>query len=510
MAIWRYVPAKNRSDFTDSHHKKLNDYVRQQVKTSEGLLNLDAAAGHLVSGINCEAGPAAFKEMKAIRRRFDKERGRKFFHFVQSWKPNEVTPELAHRIGRRMAEELFGENFQVTVATHIDRQHIHNHFIVNAVSFIDGHHLNYNLDYRYRCEDLNDQLCQEHGLDVVKKIKQRRRGQSKKHENREEQQIRKMKNSETLMIRQDFERAVLALREQASSFEALLSSLERQGYQFEWRGQSLRFKAPTATRWIRFSSLDEACSVEALRSYFSQRGLSSPQTEDGVEHFMKNYLPSTIQSYQIKKAEPNLQTDWLDLHLRYVPFRQVQVKETTLWELFLERASLNLRCEAYICYRAIVKEFSYDPRAHLASQDEETRLFFKRWNQQAIWLNRQGFTGTKQLIQQYKNWQMERRKLERQLRNIQYKLHVAGDPEERNMLSAKKQEGAQELARLRYDLSFARSILKDAERRERIYYGRDVKLVPEQPRLRASPEVTEAMKKAWEPEWREHSAPDMD
>ena len=225
---------------------------------------------------------------------------------------------------------------------------------------------------------------------------------------------------------------------------------------------------------------------------------------------MKNYLPSTIQSYQIKKAEPNLQTDWLDLHLRYVPFRQVQVKETTLWELFLERASLNLRCEAYICYRAIVKEFSYDPRAHLASQDEETRLFFKRWNQQAIWLNRQGFTGTKQLIQQYKNWQMERRKLERQLRNIQYKLHVAGDPEERNMLSTKKQEGAQELARLRYDLSFARSILKDAERRERIYYGRDVKLVPEQQRRRASPEVTEAMKKAWEPEWREHSAPDMD
>lgn len=94
----------------------LTAYAENKEKTIDGA--------RFVSGINCVPETAA-QAMMATKRRFGKETGRIAYHIIQSFKPGEVTPELAHRIGKQYAERWLSE-FEVVIGTHLDRQHIHN------------------------------------------------------------------------------------------------------------------------------------------------------------------------------------------------------------------------------------------------------------------------------------------------------------------------------------------------------------------------------------------------
>ena len=102
-----------------------------------------------VSGINCTPATAR-NEMMAVKKRYGKDEGIVAFHGYQSFAPGECTPALAHEIGVRLAQELWGERFQVLVATHLDKaHHLHNHFVVNSVSYLDGKRYHRtNQDYR--------------------------------------------------------------------------------------------------------------------------------------------------------------------------------------------------------------------------------------------------------------------------------------------------------------------------------------------------------------------------
>ena len=71
-----------------------------------------------------------------------KEDGILAFHGYQAFKPDEVTPEVAHEIGIKLAEKLWGDRFEIVVTTHLDKKHIHNHFVLNSVSFVDGKKFN--------------------------------------------------------------------------------------------------------------------------------------------------------------------------------------------------------------------------------------------------------------------------------------------------------------------------------------------------------------------------------
>ena len=92
----------------------------------------------LVKGINCTSANAR-REMMEVKRQFGKEDGTIAYHGYQSFREGEVTPEQAHQIGIKLATELWGDRYQVLVATHLDKDsHIHNHFVINTVSFVDG------------------------------------------------------------------------------------------------------------------------------------------------------------------------------------------------------------------------------------------------------------------------------------------------------------------------------------------------------------------------------------
>lgn len=140
---------------------------KEQEGQEEIALEQESVMQQYVSGVNCTPTTAR-NEMMAVKKRYGKEEGIMAFHGYQSFAPEECTPAMAHEIGVRLAEELWGERFQVLVATHLDKaHHLHNHFVVNSVSFADGkRYRRSNQDYR-DMRRVSDWLCRAYGLSVI-------------------------------------------------------------------------------------------------------------------------------------------------------------------------------------------------------------------------------------------------------------------------------------------------------------------------------------------------------
>ncbi len=119
-----------------------------------------------VTAINCKK-EIALEQMILTKKQFNKEDKYIAWHGYQSFKPDEVTPELCHEIGVKLAKQMWGDRFQVIVSTHLDKDHLHNHFCFNSVSFLDGKKYNYSKSEMQRLRDLSDELCKEYGLSVI-------------------------------------------------------------------------------------------------------------------------------------------------------------------------------------------------------------------------------------------------------------------------------------------------------------------------------------------------------
>lgn len=164
--------------------KGLSDVITYAVreektrKKSGGETGKEACSGEIadegeglreryVSGVNC-APATAWDEMTAVKKRYGKEDGILAFHGYQSFAPGECTPKTAHEIGVKLADELWGSRFQVVVATHLDKaHHLHNHFVVNSVSFLDGKRYHRTKqDYR-DMRGASDRLCRAYALSVI-------------------------------------------------------------------------------------------------------------------------------------------------------------------------------------------------------------------------------------------------------------------------------------------------------------------------------------------------------
>lgn len=142
-----------------SRLRGLIDYVSNEEKTNNK---------EFVSGINCLPN-IAYQEMMNTKKQFFKTDGIECFHGYQSFVSGEVTPEVAHEIGIKLAEKLWGDKYQIIVATHTNTNNIHNHFVLNSVSFKDGKKFtNRNKDYN-NMQYESDNLCKEYGLSVLPK-----------------------------------------------------------------------------------------------------------------------------------------------------------------------------------------------------------------------------------------------------------------------------------------------------------------------------------------------------
>ena len=155
-----YCSNPEKTKLTDLEQVLL--YASDESKTLDAVENLCA-----VTGVNCSAERAA-KEMSATQRRFSKTSGNVAYHAYQSFKPGEVSAAECHRIGLETARKLWGDNYQVLVATHFNTGTYHNHFIVNSVGMWDGRKLEAKYETYYKLRAMSDRICAEHGLSVVK------------------------------------------------------------------------------------------------------------------------------------------------------------------------------------------------------------------------------------------------------------------------------------------------------------------------------------------------------
>ena len=148
---------------TVAKDKDLQDFynVFSYVSRPEATEN-----GEYVSAINC-LKEIALQQMILTKKQYGKDDGYIAWHGYQSFKPGEVTPEQAHEIGLQLAKEMWGDRFQIIVTTHLDKDHLHNHFCFNSVSFLDGRKYNYSKSEQRKLREVSDRICREHGLSVI-------------------------------------------------------------------------------------------------------------------------------------------------------------------------------------------------------------------------------------------------------------------------------------------------------------------------------------------------------
>lgn len=264
------------------------DYTTQDYKTEEQWY---------VSGINCIPAIAR-DEMQIVKRQFGKESGIVAFHGYQSFAPGEVTPEQAHEIGLELAKRLWGEKFQVVVATHLDREHIHNHFVLNSVSFVDGKKFNDCKATYALMRRTSDELCRKHGLSIIEAPEQ---GRTMSYDTWEAEQ--KGKPTWYSQIRRDVDAAI----SRSFLFEHFIDCLKRQGYEVK-QGQYIAVRPPGKERFVRLKTLGDNYTEEAIR----RRIWVHEQTP------LYHRLPTPPQQRYAMRGKPKKLTGFRALYYHYL------------------------------------------------------------------------------------------------------------------------------------------------------------------------------------------------
>ena len=248
MAVTKTHPIK-------STLKAAIDYICNPDKTDGKLL---------VSAYGCAAETADIEFAWTRRHAIDKgtNLGR---HLIQAFEPGEVSPEEAHEIGMQLAKEILGGKYEFVLTTHIDKGHIHNHLIFNAVSFTDHKHYHSNKRSYHEIRRVSDRLCKEHGLSVVVP------GQDKGKSYIEHQAARNGTSYKAKL-----KAAIDRLIPSCSDFEELLVRLEREGYEIK-RGKYISTRAPDQERFTRLKTLGVDYTEEALAARIAGRSRPSRQ-----------------------------------------------------------------------------------------------------------------------------------------------------------------------------------------------------------------------------------------
>lgn len=156
--VINYVKNPEKTDLSlyDDLYKEIK-YVINGEKTEKTLFT---------SGINCSV-ENSYEQMMWVKEQYNKKNGIIAFHSYQSFEEKDISPELAHKIGIELANRVWGDRFQVVVATHLNTEHIHNHFVINSVSYVDGKRYYDNRSTYAYLRKMNDEICKEYGLSYM-------------------------------------------------------------------------------------------------------------------------------------------------------------------------------------------------------------------------------------------------------------------------------------------------------------------------------------------------------
>ena len=270
-------------------------YISNPEKTEKGFL---------ISGKDCDA-QSVLDEMKATKELYGKTDGRQYKHFVQSFnREDQLSPSQAHQIGHEMAQKAF-HGFEVLVATHTDKDHLHNHLIVNSVSFETGG--KYQLDKRdlEEIKELSNQICEREGLHVMSKGEQI----PGKALSMNEYQVALRSQSWKIITTNDIDKTL----ETCHDKEAFIKGMENKGYQVKWSDERkyITYTTPDNHK-VRDNKLhDEKYSKEGMTNEFSrfkenQPGHGrSPERERTKDEILSDFFTSRQRQRELDAGGNN-------------------------------------------------------------------------------------------------------------------------------------------------------------------------------------------------------------
>ena len=264
------------------------NYGKNGDKTENGIL---------VSSVNCSV-ETSYEEMALTKKFFHKEDNILGYHIIQSFKGDEVSPKLANQIGKELAEELWGDKYQVVICTHINKENIHNHMIVNSVSFIDGIKYHNSKAQIAFLKEASDRLCLNYGLSIVDTPKANKgkefRQKNIDYFNRTDKKMQK--------IITDIDEAIKSAKKY-SDFKLILKS---KGYEnIKDSGKYLSLKTPYYSRNVRINrAFGEKYSVEGIkeRIYGYIKEDLPPVQNYKNKYYKKIYTGPKINKFLLKTS----------------------------------------------------------------------------------------------------------------------------------------------------------------------------------------------------------------
>lgn len=206
------------------------DFINAENKTYQGMkrvlsyiLNPKKTEPYLIAGSNCDP-ENAYHEFVLTKRHFQKETGRQFIHFVQSFAPYEkATPEMINEIAGKLLEHEMFKGFQVVYVTHTDKEHLHTHFIINTVNAETGLKWKQSRVQLQIMKDYSDEICRDHGLLVVD-------GEKGKYKNRGEYRS----GAKGRSWKYELYLAVKACMKHSTGKEMFIENMQKLGYGVNW------------------------------------------------------------------------------------------------------------------------------------------------------------------------------------------------------------------------------------------------------------------------------------
>lgn len=283
--IWKVQKRLDKViNYATNKEKTKNDYSEYGMDEFDSIRHVMTYATNpdktekqfYTTGINCEVKDAV-KQMQFVKIFYGKENGILAFHAYQSFNEGEVTPKIAHEIGVKLANEMWGDRFQVVVSTRLNTQHIHNHFVINSVSFKDGKKYYSNLTNTALLRKISDEICEEYGLSVLKEKN------CKSGINFENFYKKSMKESEYYKFaKEDIDYAI----EHSWTYQEFIKRLKDMGYEVYFRANKISIRRYPYKRNIRIErAFGEEYSIENIKNkilsrYPSREEVIKPKTYD--------------------------------------------------------------------------------------------------------------------------------------------------------------------------------------------------------------------------------------
>lgn len=394
--------------------KDVIEYAADEMKTERSVY---------VSGINCdpEIAPAQFQ---ATKKHWRKTGGIVAFHGYQSFRPGEADAKTAHEIGVKLAQELWGDRFEVVVATHLNTNHCHNHFVLNSVSFMDGLRYYDQKQSYQQIREVSDRLCREYGLSVVKHPEDKSKSYA------EWQAEKEGRPTHRGSIRADIDRAILA----STTERDFIRVMTEMGYEFKTRakdGQPLKYpalKPPGAKGYFRFHKLGVGYNLDEVKDRILQNIYKQVPFPE-VEH-------RPLRRYRLRGKPWKKLTGLQALYFRYCYELHIIVKQP-----------------------AATKQVSFLLREDIAK--------LERLDRETLFLAKKGITSMEQLISHKKKTEGEieslttqRQEFRKELRRLTRK----GDQPAADEIRGQIGQLSQRLRELRKELSLCDSIALRSER----------------------------------------------